>query len=152
MRSLFALGTVLLLALAPAIDAAGSRTATATYHGSGDFVTGSFSGVNVGGATFASNAGDVSVLVEIYDDVGGNLLTLNVCQDFNDDGFCGDAAAGEPSVVGCGAASLTAEDGFEAGFDVTVFVQGAGFLFVEGACPDFAPVTTGTLTATFTTA
>lgn len=151
MRTTLALATVILLALAPTIEAAGTRTETQAYVASGDFVTGSVAGLNVGGAGFTPRSTDVAVSVEAFDDVSGNAVTLTVCQDFNDDGFCGDAAAGEPNAVGCGFAELGSSEGFDPRFPVTVFVQSVG-PFLDGGCLDFTPVTTGNIMATFTQA
>lgn len=147
---------VLLVALAllafptPAGNADGERSATAYYVGSGDLLTASLLGANVGGANFLPNLGERSVVVHAVDDQVGHRVTLTACQDTNLDGLCGDASAGEPGATGCGGVTLSASDPrpFDPALEVTVFVHGAGFLFV-GGCPTLQTATSGYLTAVF---
>lgn len=141
---------VLLAALLPLSSADGERFATAYYVGPGDFASASAQGMNVGGATFMPNPGERSVQIVAVDSHAGHRVTITVCQDTNRDGICGDAAEGEPSITGCGTATLSANDrrAFDPSVEVSVFVHGAGFIF-SGGCPALTTVSTGFITAGF---
>jgi len=88
--------------------------------------------LNVGGYTFPPN-GERPVHV-LISDLGEAPVSYTVCQDLNGDGLCGDPAAGEPAVLGCGREATL--EGFHPHVPTTVFVRivdlGCGGVATEG--------------------
>ena len=153
MRAFVVLLVALTFLAAPAFGS-GTRSESATYFGSVE-PTG-FCGfpVNKGCAVFRSEQGDTGVTV-VANDALGLPVSIFACQDLVGGPSCVDA--GDVMVSGCGSVALGAAQGFAAGRDVTVTLSllpkvNAIILQNSGGCDLPAPVTTGTIVATFTTA
>ena len=95
-------------------------------------------GLNIGGVTFAPT-GLQPMRVTVSDTLQG-AVGFTVCQNFDNDNFCGGDLAGtvvEPSIIACGTEAELGPD-FDPAFEVLVFVR-----FVEAGC---GYATTGSVT------
>lgn len=128
-----------MLALSSAPSYAHHTDESGYYDISATIIEGNVACVQVGGWTFDpgtdpdTGALEVPLSVKIRD-AGSALVPWLVCQDPNDDTFCGDP--GEPVVLGCGdIADLSkANPAFRADLQTTVFVFALGPLAGELTC------------------
>lgn len=100
--------------------------------------------LNVGGVNFEPDGATPSSVTVA--DAGGADVYFTVCQDFNDDGFCGDdgtLGVAEPNVIVCGTSAdlATSLVPFSAAYTTSVFVTA-----FEPSCQGVA--TSGTVTLT----
>ncbi|HET6404537.1 MAG TPA: hypothetical protein VFH78_07810 [Candidatus Thermoplasmatota archaeon] len=133
------------------VGAAGTRAETKTYIGSADPVAicglSFLMEINKGCASFGSHATDVAVTI-VATDSAALPVSMEVCQPVANNACAVHA-------LGCGSVSLTVAEGFVPGAPVTVAVTHLPrihmpFGAIGGGCATPGPVTTGTLTATFT--
>lgn len=117
------------------VAAAGIATAhpAAYVNGTGDnflFCTEDDLGFSIGGVCFAaghilpSGAGTATAAIN---DQLVNPASGFLCQDFNNDGDCGEGDPGEIAILFCGSASLVDGGNWDSGVDTSIWLDGPVF-------------------------